>query len=136
MRSHEEFGLLLKHRPEASDFSPRQQLIWNVGQLAIELEMGGLGQFLYNISPSASDPQSNVWSRLRDTIASLAQIGATATANRLAALLPLLEASASDDGTWEGFLDSRGIELDWDKELEEYDELFELIDLHFATAPE
>jgi len=136
VRSHEEFGLLLKHRPEASDFSPRQQLIWNVGQLAIELEMGGLGQFLYNISPSASDPQSNVWSRLRDTIASLAQIGATATANRLAALLPLLEASASDDGTWEGFLDSRGIELDWDKELEEYDELFELIDLHFATAPE
>jgi len=133
MDSNQEFGRLLKMEPGAV-LSDREQVIWCVGQFAIGVEMGGLSGFLYNVSPDASSPQ-NEWVQLRETVRSLKLIGATSAANVLDVLVTLLETRAHDDGTWSGFLEARGVDLDdREKELEGYDELFRCLDDYFAKA--
>jgi hypothetical protein len=133
MDSNHEFGRLLKMEPGAV-LSDRERVIWSVGQFAIGVEMGGLSGFLYNVSPDASSRQ-NEWVQLRETVRSLKLIGATSAANVLDVLVTLLEARAHDDGTWSGFLEARGVDLDdREKELEGYDELFRCLDDYFAKA--
>jgi hypothetical protein len=132
MSSSVEFGQLLKRGSGDAALTDRERLIWHVGQFATDVEMGGLSTFLYNVSPNASVPQSS-WSRLRETIQSLSVIGATGAANVLASLVTRLEAPAQDDGTWSGFLDARGVNLDdREDELEGYDDLFRCLDDHLA----
>jgi hypothetical protein len=112
----------------------KERLIWTVGQFAIGVEMGGLSGFLYNVSPHASSPQSE-WVQLRETTRLLGLVGATGAANLLGMLVAQLEASALGDGTWSGFLEARGLDLDaHEHEIEGYDELFRLLDDHFAKS--
>lgn len=126
MSSHDEFGRLLKLAP-GTVFSERERLIDGIGQFALGLEMGGLSGYIYNASPEASSDQSS-WLQLRETIRLLELVGAERAATYLVSLLPRLESTMPDDGTWSGFLGARGIDLDSHVEAEDYDELFSLLD--------
>ena len=133
MRSVDEYIQLLE-RNLVQPLTPRERLIWSVGTFATDLEMGGLSGFLYNVSPDAGEVQGD-WTRLRELVAGLELIGAMSTARVLADLLPRLEASATDDGTWGGFLEARSLELDdLEPELETYDELFGRLDAYLART--
>jgi hypothetical protein len=133
MNSNDEFGRLLK-LDAGAPLTEKERLIWTVGQFAIGVEMGGLSGFLYNISPDASSPQ-NEWVQLRETTRLLNLVGATGAANLLGRLVARLEASSLDDGTWSGFLEARGVDLDpHEHEIEGYDEVFSLLDAHFNKS--
>jgi hypothetical protein len=123
---------LLRRPSNDRSLTDQERLVCSVGDLASELEMGGLSAFLYNVSPSAAAP-GNTWVELRETVRSLEAIGANKTAVVLASLLPLLETRAQGDGTWSGFLAARGVELDQPKaQLEDSDQLWAYLDSYLA----
>lgn len=108
--------------------SKREREIVNVGQLAFELEMSGLSGFLYNISPDASSSQAR-WVRLRETIDDLCAVGAKKSVRVLESLLPHLERQSKGDGTWDGYLEARGIDLnEVATDMESFDDLFALLE--------
>jgi hypothetical protein len=133
MNSKDEFGRLLK-LDAGAPLTEKERLIGTVGQFAIGVEMGGLSGYLYNVSPDASSSQ-NEWVQLREATRLLNLVGALGAANLLGMLVARLEASALDDGTWSGFLEARGVDLDvHEHEVEGYDELFRLLDDHLAKS--